>query len=164
MVRSEKIPQPHQLDRVFDTIGNLVFRRFSKLQPVADILTHGHMRKQTIALKHGVHWTLLGPQPGHVLAFDEDSPGSRHDEPANHAQQRGLPASGRAQERKELASVDPDRQGFDRRYSAKALRGFVDFEQRPSGVHERLPHPTFQQPLITALYFLSFGGRLVQQR
>src|SRR5262249_342292 len=51
---------------------------------------------------------------GDVLAGEQDAAGCRFDEPVDHAQDRGLAASGRPDESDEFARADLERQRADR--------------------------------------------------
>src|SRR5262249_53548949 len=51
---------------------------------------------------------LVGPDAAHILAAEGDLAFARIDEAGDHAQDRGLAASGRAKEGEELARLDGD--------------------------------------------------------
>ena len=58
---------------------------------------------------------------GHVLPVDENLPGARNIEPGDHAQQRGLAASGGPEQAEEFAAPNVEADvvdGDDRRRSA----------------------------------------------
>jgi len=57
-------------------------------------------------LKHRIHRTILGRQPGHVASKDGDLPARGLVKPADQPQKRGLAAAGRPQQRKELVRLD----------------------------------------------------------
>ena len=63
------------------------------------------MRKERVALKNLVHIPAVRGQVGDVAAIETDDAGGGCLEAGDHAQERGLAAAGRPQERKKLARL-----------------------------------------------------------
>ena len=87
----------------------------------ADVLRHGKVWKQRIALEHRVHRTFVRRQIGDVGTFQQDGALGRHFEPGDQPQQRGLAAARRAQQGKELALLDLHRHIVKRAQCSRAL-------------------------------------------
>ena len=68
-----------------------------------------------------------------VLAVEQDAALVRRLEAGEQAQQRGLAAAGRAEQREELALEDVERQAVDRGDAAEALADGLEPHQRPRG-------------------------------
>jgi hypothetical protein len=65
-----------------------------------------------------------------MSAIDHDAPDTRPFEPGEHAQQRGLAAAGRPEQREELVRPDLERHVVDRGHAAKALAHALDAHDR----------------------------------
>jgi hypothetical protein len=85
----------------------LGLRRLPHLEPVADVLAHGHVRIERVALEDHRHVTPPGCKVGDVAPADADVAVGHLLEPGDHPQQRRLAAAGRADEDHELAVLDP---------------------------------------------------------
>ncbi len=84
------------------------------LQAECDVLLHGHVRKQGVRLEHHVDRTFIRGHARHVLAVDEDAAGTGGLETAQHPQQCGLTAPGRAEKTEYFTFVDLQRDVVDR--------------------------------------------------
>jgi len=82
---------------------DLVLGDLAHLEPIGDVVEDRHVRKERIALEHGVDVALVGFAIGHVLAAQQDFPGRGLLEAADHTQRRGLTGARGAQYREELA-------------------------------------------------------------
>ncbi len=67
-----KIREPGKARRIRNTIINLAARRLAQPQTIADILAHGHVRKETVALEHRVRGPRFRTQLRHVAPVDLD--------------------------------------------------------------------------------------------
>ena len=100
-------------------------------QAEGDVVRDGEMRKQRVALEHHVDRPLVRRHRRDVLAVEQDAALVRRLEAGEHAQQRGLAAAGGAEQRKELAGADVERDVIDRAETAEFLRHALDAQQRP---------------------------------
>ena len=100
------------------------------LQPERDIVPHVEMRKQRVVLEHHVDRPLMRQHRRDVAAAKQDAALVRRLEAGEHAQQRGLAAAARAQQRKELARPDVEREPVHRAEAAECLGDPLDAEQR----------------------------------
>ena len=92
------------------------------LEPVGDVVQHGHVREQGVLLEDGVDLALVGRHPDRVPAADEDLALVWLLEAGDHPQRRGLAAPGRPQERQELALAHPETDRVNRGQRTEALR------------------------------------------
>ncbi len=77
------------------------------LQPVLDVLLHGHVREQRVVLEHGVDVAVVRRERGDVAGpASRTAPPVGSSKPAIMPQHGGLARTGRAEQREELAVVD----------------------------------------------------------
>jgi hypothetical protein len=88
----------------------------------------GEMRKQCITLEHHIDRPAVGRHRRNILPVEQDAPVVRRLEAGEHAQQRGLAAARRAEQRKEFAGEYIERHAIDRGHAGEAL------------AHAREPH------------------------
>jgi len=72
-------------------------------QTEGDVLFHGHVGEQRVALEDHADVSLLRAQRNDVLAIKQNFPTVNRGQTGNAAQQRGLAAPGRAEQGDELA-------------------------------------------------------------
>ena len=109
------------------TRSRLGLRRLPHLEPVAEVLAHGHVRVERVALEHHRDVALARRGVGDVAAADRDRARRRLLEPGDQPQQRRLAAAGRADEDHELAVLDVQADVVDRAHAAaELLRDAVD--------------------------------------
>ena len=130
-------------------------RRFSSLrdrpllaQAVGDVVEHVQVRKDRVRLEHHVRRPLVGRDQRRRLIVDEDLALGRKFEPRDHAQQRGLAAARRAQQREELAAFDVERHAVDGLDAAGELFGHILDADDVIGHGERYATPTLRSPLV----------------
>jgi len=87
------------------------------------------VRKQRIALEHHVDRALVGRHLGHVLAAEQDAARSRLLEPGQHAQQGRFATARTAQQGKNLALGDRQRDLIDGQRLVKALDHFFGHQK-----------------------------------
>ena len=107
-------------------------RHALELEAELDVLQRGPPRKEASVLEHGRD--APGIRPRHRLAVDQEAPLIGRHETTQHAEQRGLAAPGRADERAELAFTDRERDVMERFHRARAggiaLGDGLDGDQR----------------------------------
>ena len=86
--------------------GHALARGLRHPQSVADVLQHGHVRKQGVGLEHHAHVASVAGEAGDVVAADEDLPAGRHLEAGDHSQRRRLSAAGWPEQRHQRARLD----------------------------------------------------------
>src|ERR1700693_54118 len=96
------------------------------------VLLHGQMWKKRVVLEHRAHIALVGLQMMNVGATQADLTTAWLFEAGDQPQSRGLPASGRAEERKKLACLDAQRDAVDSAMGGIVLR---DFPKLQNSVH-----------------------------
>ncbi len=79
------------------------------LQPEGDVLEHGQVWKQRVALECEAEPALLRRRARDPAPVEIDVPGRRRLEPCDDAQQRRLAAARRAEQRHELTVLDLER-------------------------------------------------------
>ena len=90
-----------------------VARQFAELEAVNDILGHGHMRPERVALEYHRHVAPLGRnrvgRRGNQPVANENLAGTRIDESGQEPQRCGLAAAGRPEQANKLAVLDGER-------------------------------------------------------
>jgi hypothetical protein len=101
----------HELERITDPLGGLLFRGLLVLEPEGDVLLDGEVREERVVLEDRVHVALVRRGLGHVDLVEEDLALGRALEARDHAQGGRFAAARWAEEREELArrhlQVDP---------------------------------------------------------
>jgi hypothetical protein len=103
-----------------DADGNLGLRYPGDPEPIGNVLPHGHMREEPIALEDHVGGPALRPQMRDVLPGDLDPAAARIEKAADHLEERGLAAARGAEDRQEVTLADDEIRGLDRDLVAKA--------------------------------------------
>jgi hypothetical protein len=88
------------------------------------------MREQRVILEHHVDRPLVRQDMRDVLAAKQDAALVRRFETREHAQQRGLAAATRAEQREKFASGNIERDAVDRAEGAEFFHDALDSEQR----------------------------------
>jgi hypothetical protein len=78
-------------------------------QAEGDVLEHRHVAEQRVVLEHEAHLPLAHVHVGGVLAREQDAARVGRLQARDDAQQRGLAAARRAQQREQLARADVQR-------------------------------------------------------
>jgi hypothetical protein len=106
----EAVGQPvqlHQLQQVVHLGTDDLFRRplAARLHAQAEshVVEHAHVAEQRVVLEHEADVAFAHMGVGGVLAVEQHAAAVRRLEPGDDAQQRGLAAAGRAQQRDQLA-------------------------------------------------------------
>ena len=76
----------HELQDVPYPLRDFLFAHVLKLQTVSNILIHGKVREQGVALEHHAHVALVGRNTADLPVADIDFTGRRHQETGYHAQ------------------------------------------------------------------------------
>ncbi len=95
--------QTHQLQHRGHALGDIGRGHFAHAQAEGDVVAHGHVREQRVALEHHAQAATAGFGVGDVAAIQHDAPGRGVDETGDHLQGGGLAATGRAEQRNEFA-------------------------------------------------------------
>src|SRR5262249_6625339 len=99
-------------------------------QAVADVLTHGHMWIERVALEDHRDVTAARREVGDVAVTDPDLAVANVLEAGDHPQQRRLPAAGRADQDEELTVGNVERDAVNRGNRAELLRDLVEPDLR----------------------------------
>ena len=108
--------QLDQLEHLGNALGDLGLRHLALAQPERHVVLDRHVREQRVVLEDRVDLALVRREAGHVLLAQVHGAAGRLLEPADHAQRRGLAASGGAEQRDEAAPLEGEREivdGFD---------------------------------------------------
>ena len=106
------------------------FGRPFRCEPERDVVVDRHVREERVALEHGVDVPLVRRQPDDVAVAEEDPPGRRLLEAADHPQGRRLPASRRTEQREEGAARDLERDAVDGEHLAEPLDDVLEPDVR----------------------------------
>jgi hypothetical protein len=90
-------------------------------QRVGDVVEHGHVREQRVVLENHGDIAGAGRQRGHRARADAHLAGRRRLQPRDRAQQRRLPAAGRAEQGEELAVHNGQIQRVQRPHATREL-------------------------------------------
>ncbi|GCC48793.1 hypothetical protein chiPu_0033139, partial [Chiloscyllium punctatum] len=130
------------------------------------------MRKQRVVLEHHVDGALVRQHLGDVAAAEQDAALIRRLEAGEHAQQRGLAAAARPEQREELAGADVERELVDRAEIPERLGDALDpqqrhvrdgrFRQRPRRLRSRFACYHVRQPRFPIRS--NPGGKLAADR
>ena len=104
--RSSRSSRPSSFADLGDAARALLLRRLAHAQAVAEVLPHGHVRVERVVLEDHREVAIGGLEPRDVALADQDPAAGHLLETADRAQQRRLPAPGRADEDHELALAD----------------------------------------------------------
>ena len=104
--RAPKPVEPDHRQRVFDPARSSVARQRSLAQAIGDIVEHIEVRKNRVGLEHHVGGPPVRRHVGHALAVERDRAAVGKLEARDHAQQGGLAAARRSQQREEFAAPD----------------------------------------------------------
>ena len=102
--------QAHQLQRRFHTPPHLVARPTPHLQPKGDVVEHGHVRPQRVALKNHGRGPALRRLAQHTCAVDSHVSAVGLQKSTDNPQCRRLAAPRRAQQAHQLAVADLERE------------------------------------------------------
>ena len=92
--------------RVLDALGDLLLRHLLQLQAECDVLVHGEVRVERVALEDHRDVAVAGRHVVHHLVADLEHTLRDVLEPGHHAQRRRLSATRRTDEHHELAVLD----------------------------------------------------------
>ncbi len=105
---------------------DLVLRLLGDLERKGNVLGHRHVRIEGVVLEHHRHVALDGIDEVHEPVSDHDLTCIGVFEAGDDAEDRALPASGRAEQDEELAVGDPERDVADRLDLAETLYQVLD--------------------------------------
>ena len=100
------VAEPDAGELGLDALVDLPLVDALAFEPVGDVLGHGQVGEERVALEHGVGRPLVGGQPRDVVAVDQDLALVRLLEAGDHPQRRRLAAARRPEHREELALGD----------------------------------------------------------
>ena len=126
----EQVGEAEQFGDVGDAPRDLVLRRPPGAQAVAEVLAHGHVRIERVALED--HGDVARPrrEVGDVPVADRDRAAGHVLEPGEQPEQRRLAAARRADEHQELAVADLQGDVVDGLDRAERLRHPVERDRR----------------------------------
>ena len=104
----EQILETQHVGHLFDPRGDLSLRRAAHLEAVPQVLAHGHVRVQRVALEDHRDVAVARREVGHVAAADRDRARGHLLEAGEHPQERALAAPRRPDEHHELAVLDAE--------------------------------------------------------
>ena len=112
----------HELERFTDALLQFLTRDAFAPETERDILVDVQVREEGIALEDGVHIPLICGEEGDINALQFNEPAGRLLKATDHAERRGLAASGRPEEGEELAIADVKGDAVNGHLVAEALR------------------------------------------
>ncbi len=119
----------HRLEEAVDLGGDLGPARAAGTQAIGDVLRHGHVRKQGVVLEDDADVALVGRQVIDRRAVDPHPAGDLADKAGDDAEQGGLAAARRPEQRHDLAGLDRQADAVDRHGRTVADRHVLDIER-----------------------------------
>ncbi len=131
-----------QIDRARATAASICGAgQATRLQAEADIAGDGEMRKQRVVLEHDADVAPVRRRAGDVATRQFDArPASGAVQPGDQAQQGGLAAARRPQQRDEFAARDRQIDAIEHGRGAEALGDAANVEVRDAGCGHRSRH------------------------
>ena len=131
-----QLRQMHDAEQLGNFLRDLGFGNFFELESVGDVLRHGHVRPDGIALKDHRH---VAPLRRHRERREDDatspptriSPRIRLQKTGEQTQRRGLAATGRTEQRDEFAVADFQVESIDGSGLAKFLGQSTNRNESP---------------------------------
>src|SRR5882672_4996794 len=127
-LRRVAVREPVELDQaqqVMDPRADFFARRprppRPDLQTEGDVLEDRHLPEERVVLEAEAHLAFAGAAPRGLLAVDEDFTGIGRGQASDDAQQRGLAAAARTEQRHQLALADLERDPVQGDEAAEAL-------------------------------------------
>ena len=139
--------EPHQAQGLGDLRRHLRLRHLAHLEAEGDVLGHGHVREQRVALEHQAGVALPRRQRGDVALAEPHAAGGRLDEAGDDAQGRGLAAAGGAEQHQELAVGDVERNVVDGLEVAVALGDAGQLQAR----HRQTTRPILTKRSVSSI-------------
>ena len=133
-------------------------RHFFHAQPESDVLAHGEMREEGVALENLVDVALVGRVVGNVMPTDENLTAARLLEAADEAQAGRLAATGRPEEGHELTLGDVEADVIEGEKVTESLGDIADFDHGlhwGSGDQMFLNHPIRPGAMLILICFTS---------
>ena len=106
--------QAHRLEHLQHALPDLGALLLPPPQPERDVVEDVEVREERVALEDGVHLPLVRRRRRHVGAVEQDLAAVRPLEAGDQPQRRRLAATGRSEQREELAAVDVQVDAVDR--------------------------------------------------
>src|SRR5882762_465639 len=127
-LRRVAVREPVELDQTQQVVHprvDLFARRPRPARPhpqaKGHVLEHRHLPEERVVLEAEAHLALAGSASRGLLAVDEDFTGIGRGQATDDAQQRGLPAAARTEQRHQLALADLERDPVQGDEAAEAL-------------------------------------------
>src|SRR6266852_3398064 len=125
-------PKVHQVDHFRDAYPGEILGNPASPQAVANVVRNGEVGKQGEGLVDDSDPPALRRQPAHLLAVDEDLPRLGGELAQDAAEQGGLPAARRTQDRGQLAVLESERHVPQNLVAIEGLLEPSDLEGRHS--------------------------------
>ena len=135
-----EIGQLHHIQRFLDALGGFAFANALHLQAKRHVFGDRHMRKQRVALEHGVNIALMRRRVAHWRTVNHDLAAGWHFKARDHPQQSGFATTRWPQQGKKFAVRDFQRNITNGSSAAKLFGKMVEFN-RPTRITHRLSVP-----------------------
>ena len=125
-------PHVYEPKHLLDTRGNAIARPVMRFQSIGDVLPHGHVRKERIALKYDSDPAPVGRQVVDALAVKQHAALGLANEARNDSKQGGFAATRRPEQRDQLTGVDGELHIIDSDKVAEAMRDGIEMQIMPA--------------------------------
>ena len=131
----EQVRDVQDFCRFVDALFNFGPWLACQVQRETHVLRHVHVRIERVVLEHHGNVARHRSQICHVLAVDEDVPFADVFEAGDHAQHRGLAATGFAEQDDELSLLHCQIEFLHHAHAAKALAHALELQTVDGGAH-----------------------------
>ena len=108
---------------------HVLARGSSRRKPEGDVFGDGEMGKERVVLKYHAHVATVRRPRRDVFAVEPHCAGVGRKQARHDAQQRGLAATGRSEQRDELAALDAEVDAVEHARAGKGFRGAGDHQK-----------------------------------
>ena len=129
-IAAGEVVQFNQFQHFADAFVTVVRIDLLHAQTEGNVLLDGHVGEQRVALEHHADPAFLRAQRHDVDAIEQDLAAIHRRQPGDTTQQRGLAATGRADEHQEAAFLDGEVDALQHLRRAEPLHETIDFEKR----------------------------------
>src|SRR5437773_9951232 len=113
--------EAHEIERTGDALGDFPARAVAVLETEGDVVAHRHVRKDRVVLEHQANIATMGGHAIDPLAGYPYLAAVLAIESSHRAQQRGLAATRRSQQREEFARLDGEVDIVERQHARVAF-------------------------------------------
>ena len=124
-----EVPHVNEVEEAGHRRPDVLARGASRGKPEGDVFRDGEVGKERVVLKHHAHVAAVRRTRRDVLTVEPHRAGVGRKQARHDAQQRGLAATGRPEQRDELAALDAEVDAVEHPRAGKGFRGAGDGQE-----------------------------------